>query len=386
MVALPARMDRSLPFPVPSWAPAGAEPNPGARSRDPTRIWRCPSLVPPALCPGEAPAARAGATAGVGTDLELWPPNKRHLPFRGPPCCTGSGVGQSRTPNSGGFPLPAIFSLAQRPWSRRGRRVPAGSPGHGAAPAAAQHRGLSLSPRAAGDRRTEPPPDPRVPPCLVFRWQRLRAGGCDGDTAVGGSAPGSLWEWGWGLAWGDLWGRRGPRARRGWAVPCPPALRHRCSPNTPDLKRRFQPGAGGRGPVPPAPVTHPPGAWHPKRVPPRAPHPARMPGGCPPRWGRPGPAAVAAQQSGLVSARPPRRRGQRIPARGPRSGPAALGVPAQPSAIPSLAAGTARHRSPLSLERGPVPERDRLCRVPGWEPGEPRSRKPIGSCWEQPRR
>lgn len=132
------------------------------------------------------------------------------------------------------------------------------------------------------------------------------------------------------------WGAGG-RGRAG-AGPCPPALRHRCSPNTPDLKRRFQLGAGGRGPVPPAPVTHSPGAWHPGRAPaPPTPPGCRgdaRPASSPPQWGRPGPAAVATQQSGLVSARPPRRRGQRIPARGPRSGPAALGVPTQPPAVP----------------------------------------------------
>lgn len=274
-----------------------AGPNLRAPSRDPTRIWRCRSLVPPALCPGEASAPRACATAGVGRDLELWPPNTTARSLLGSPS-VAQWVGWERAAPQiqGSSSFLAMFSPARRPRSRRGRRVPAGSPGHGAAPAAAQHRGLSLSRRAAGDRHTEPLPDPRVPPCPALAWQRLGAGGSGNDTAVAaGSAPGPVSERGWGLAWGlspeRCWGAGG-RGRAG-AGPCPPALRHRCSPNTPDLKRRFQPGAGGRGPVPPAPVTHPPGAWHPGRAP-APPHPAWMPRGCspgrqPPTMGPAGP-------------------------------------------------------------------------------------------------
>lgn len=82
--------------------------------------------------------------------------------------------------------------------------------------------------------------------------------------------------------------------------------------------------------MPPAAVTHPPGPG--PRAGSRAPHPAPHAhpdaprvgplASSPPRDGASqAPAAFATQQSGLVSAWPPRRRGQSIPACSPRSGP-----------------------------------------------------------------
>lgn len=81
-----------------------AGPNLRAPSRDPTRIWRCRSLVPPALCPGEASAPRACATAGVGRDLELWPPNTTARSLLGSPSVASGWAGRELHPKFRGVP------------------------------------------------------------------------------------------------------------------------------------------------------------------------------------------------------------------------------------------------------------------------------------------
>lgn len=254
-----------------TWASRKGQ-NPRARSRDPSRTWRCRSLVPPALCPGK-PQRAVPVPRQVWAQTLSFAQHQPRVPFRGAPCVTAGGVGESRTPNSGGFLLPGrVF-----PCPEASGQAGEASASRVSAPAAARHRGLSLSHGAAGDRHSEPPLDPRVPPAPC--WHRSGSGGSGSDTAV---AARSLSERGWAPAWGlsraRFWGAGG-RGRAG-VGPCPAAPRHRCSPNTPDLKRRFQPGAGGRGSVPPSPVTHSPGAWHPGRAPAAPPSPARTPRGC----------------------------------------------------------------------------------------------------------
>lgn len=318
------------------------------------------------------------------------------------------------------------FSLAQRPWNRQRRWLPAWSPGHeavqaaagtggchsaAARPAAPSSRGLGRQTPALGrGQGTAASP----PVCLGVPLPGARGG--DG----GGSGPVTpepcrgqcrsrigVLRVGGGVT--PAWWRGAGGCGRAGAGPCPPALRHRCSPNTPDLKRRFLLGAGGRGPratrgrdsparpragscTPPPPLTlHPP-----------APDP--MPRGWspgqqqPPPWDgagqAPAAAVAAAQQSGLVLAWPPLAGVGRafLPA-APRSGPPTRPVLTGPSLAPPPPAAPDAHRGHGATSslgrpscRGLVPKREQLRRVPGWEPGERRSRKPIGSCWKQPRR
>lgn len=283
-----------------------------------------------------APGKPQHLVPGVGRDLELWPLSTTARSLPGSPLLHSRSGGRELNPKFGWLPP----SWPCFPWLRR---LGAGGGGE------CQQCPLDTGPRqqlpstgGCHSATEQPGTGAPNPPCApLLGRQCLRAGGSASDTVVAaGSAPGSVSERGWGLVLGlspvRCWGAGG-RGRAG-AGPCPPALRHRCSPNTPDLKRRFQPGAGGRGPVPPAPVTHSPGAWHPGRAP--APPPRLDAGRMLARPAAPHNGAGRAPQPSplnnrvLSRLRPPRRRGQRIPARGPRSGPAALGVPTQPPAIP----------------------------------------------------
>lgn len=165
----PGRRDQSLPFPEPRQGSGRADKLLGHAAKIPPGFAAASHLSHPPFAPGKPQHPVAVPQQVWAQTLSFGRPTQRHVPFRDPPF-VAQPVGWDRAELhiQGASSFLAVFSLPQRPRSRRGRRVPAGSPGH----AAAQHRGLSLSPGAAGDRHTEPPPDPRVPPCPVLGWQR----------------------------------------------------------------------------------------------------------------------------------------------------------------------------------------------------------------------
>lgn len=249
----PGRRDRSLPFPEPRQGPGRADKRLGHGARIPPGSGAASRLSHLPFAPGEAPAPRACATAGVGRDLELWPPNTAARSLPGSPLAHSRPGG--REPNSTFRGLPPSWPCF--PWLRG---LGAGGGGE------CQPGLLDTGPRtqlpstggchSAAEQPGTGTANPRLTPVCPLP----RAAGASGLVALGVT----LWWWQRGQrragcrSGAGVW--RGGVPREGVGAPgaagaagLGPALRHRCSPNTPDLKRRFQPGAGGRGPVPPAP-------------------------------------------------------------------------------------------------------------------------------------
>lgn len=389
VVAPPAGVSQAgWSSPCPARCPEGdlgERPNPNPGGTEPGSH-QDPHTCPTCPLPRGSPSSPRLSRQVWAQTLSFGRPTQRHLPFPGPPGSPRSGGTQPNPTFGGASSFLAVFSPARRPRSRRGRRVPAGSPGHGAAPAAAQHRGLSLSHRAAGDRTPSARPTPMCPPAragtgLVAlratpRWRRGQRGAGCGSGARCGAGGSPRW----------VLGCRGPRARRGWAVPSRAVPASPASPLLPKHARpeKAVPAGSGR-PGPGATRARDSLARGPAAsAGSRTPSPAGMPGGCSPAQEPPTmDGAGRAPQPSPLNNRVLSRRGQRIPARGPRSGPAALGVPTQPPAIPGPRRGHGATPIPVVPRAGPGGGAGAA--LPGWEPGEPRCRKPIGSCWEQPR-
>lgn len=85
-----------------TWASRKGQ-NPRARSRDPSRTWRCRSLVPPALCPGK-PQRAVPVPRQVWAQTLSFAQHQPHVPFRGCPLCHSRRGGREPNPKFGGFP------------------------------------------------------------------------------------------------------------------------------------------------------------------------------------------------------------------------------------------------------------------------------------------
>lgn len=284
-------MDRSLPFPAASQGPGRADKLPGHGARIPPG-----SLVPPALCPGEAPAPRADATAGVGRDLELWPHNTAARSLPGFPLLHSRPGGRELNSTFGGFPA----SWPYFPWLRGlgaggGGECQPGLLDTGPRPQLPSTGGCHSATEQPGIGRANPRLTPVCPPAPCWDGSGSRLVALGATLVAAGSAPGSVSERGWGLAWGalpgEVLGRRGPRARRGWAVPASPA--------SPLLSKHARPekavpaGSGRPGPCATRARDSLARGLAP-RAGSRAPHPARVPQGCspgqqPPTMGPAGP-------------------------------------------------------------------------------------------------